>query len=301
MLSYLRKTENSFLQGAVFIANLYSRRLRYKFNFSRVGKKINLKSTRELTKFKSSDTLFILGSGESIAKYPGWYFDNISQHDSIGFNFWLLHKFVPTFYVGEVKEDCQRSQDLWENLRARSREYKNTPIIFKYNKAFLEQSIDMPNSLKELFILNYLNIPGKSLSELGKWLTYLDRRGYFGKKDFRGTILFRQASLSWLLVFAVHLGYKKIVLCGVDLNTPKYFFDIPSSVNVHEGMKIPDPGFEEKVHPTFNADLCQSGLAIPEILEIMNQSILENKNIELLVASETSALFPQLPLYNWAK
>ena len=48
---------------------------------------------------KNSDTLFILGSGESINSIKIW--DKIRKHDSVGFNYFIFNDFVPNFYIFE--------------------------------------------------------------------------------------------------------------------------------------------------------------------------------------------------------
>ena len=50
-------------------------------------------------KNKNSDTLFILGSGESINSIKIW--DKIRSHDSVGFNYFIFNNFVPSFYILE--------------------------------------------------------------------------------------------------------------------------------------------------------------------------------------------------------
>ena len=53
-------------------------------------------------KYKKSDTLFILGSGSTINKISDKQWGKIDDHDSIGFNFWLVHDFVPDFFKFEL-------------------------------------------------------------------------------------------------------------------------------------------------------------------------------------------------------
>ena len=48
--------------------------------------------------FKTSDTLFILGSGPSISLITDYQWDFISLHNSAAFNRWFYHPFVPDFY-----------------------------------------------------------------------------------------------------------------------------------------------------------------------------------------------------------
>ena len=56
----------------------------------------------ELSTVKRSDTLFILASGSSINKISLARWDAIARHDSIGFNFWPIHPFIPTMYFIEA-------------------------------------------------------------------------------------------------------------------------------------------------------------------------------------------------------
>ena len=59
--------------------------------------------TSVIKRYKTSDTLFILGSGPSICELNSKHFKIISDHDSIGFGFWCIHDFAPTYYMMEFK------------------------------------------------------------------------------------------------------------------------------------------------------------------------------------------------------
>ena len=43
------------------------------------------------------------------------------------------------------------------------------------------------------------------------------------------------------MTFALQLGYKKIILCGVDLNSNQYFYDISSESYESHGLVLPPP------------------------------------------------------------
>ena len=51
----------------------------------------------QLRSFKTSDRIYILGSGESILDISKQEWDEINSHNSIGFNHWYVHDFEPTF------------------------------------------------------------------------------------------------------------------------------------------------------------------------------------------------------------
>jgi hypothetical protein len=134
---------------------------------------------------------------------------------------------------------------------------------------------------------------------LRRWFTVLDSIGYFSQKNKSQCMLYRQASLSWLVSFALRLGYRNIVLCGVDLNSTDYFYDIDSSYAKSNNLVIPNAGFQDKVHPTENPDKCQANTPISEVLAIMQETLLDKQNINLYVGAKSSALYPAIPLYKW--
>ena len=51
----------------------------------------------DLHTYKRSDTLIVLGSGASINDISPERWKAIARHDSVGFNFWPIHPFVPTY------------------------------------------------------------------------------------------------------------------------------------------------------------------------------------------------------------
>ena len=52
-----------------------------------------------LNEVKKSNTLFILGSGDSINDINNKQWEEIKQSDSLGINSWLVHKHMPTYML----------------------------------------------------------------------------------------------------------------------------------------------------------------------------------------------------------
>jgi hypothetical protein len=298
VLNRIRKSENDFLQGGIFIGNIFLRWIKHLY-IQKICQSALRAKKWNLHQFKHSDTLFILASGQSIAGYSKDQFAEINRHDSVGFNFWLLHPFVPTYYIGEFLPDSERSNLLWKNLSMRALDYCRIPVILKYSSAFWHDRHLLPKALQEVFIASHLSIPGMSRGSLSRWLKILDRFNVLCGWLPAGLIVFRQASLSWLLIFALKLGYKKIVLCGVDLNTPKYFYDIETGFCQERGLFIPPSEFSSAVHPTNNPLNCSGSLAITDVLHIMDETLFKKRGAEIFVGAESSALFPGFPLYPW--
>lgn len=298
VLYRIRKSENGYLQGGVFIGNLFFKCLKHLYIQSRCRSALGSQKW-QLRQFKHSDTLFILGSGQSIAAYTKEQFLEIQRHDSVGFNFWLLHPVVPTYYIGEFLPESERSNLLWENLSIRAKDYAGIPVIFKYSSTLWAERHLVPAPLKQIFIASHMSIPGMTKDSLTRWFKLLDSFNLLCGALPAGLILFRQASLSWLLVFALQLGYKRIVFCGVDLNTPQYFYEVQSDFCKERGLLVPPPEFAAPVHPTNNPVHCSGGLPITDVLHLMNDVVLKKRGVEIFAGAESSALYPGFPLYRW--
>lgn len=298
MFSSIRNSNNSLLQGAIFRINLVLRSKRYQYCLRQIPNG-PYKQLSELRRYKQSDTLFILGSGSSIAEFGDREIDHIGKHDSIGFNFWLLHPFVPTYYTVEFIASSERSGELWNALKIRAEEYRSTPVIFKYSKGFRESAHLIPKALKEIFLTSQLNIPGSDLKSLSKWLLFLRRKKLFHNGNDENCIVYRQASVSWLITLGLRLGYKKIVLCGIDLKKPEYFYDIDKSFPLSKGLPIPGDSFEGQTHPTESLAESVSQTPISSVLQTVNETVLKPEGVELFIASRSSALYPAFDLYDW--
>lgn len=298
MLSSLRSSKNAYLQGAVFLANLFLRQVQHQFARRSLARKKPFRGW-DFAARKSSHTLFVLASGASIAALSREQLAEIRRHDSVGFNFWLLHQLVPTYLVVEFLPDSDRSEHLWQNLAGRAADYAEVPVIFKYSPTLARQVDRIPDALGCISLSHHLSIPGESRAGLARWLRLLDRAGLLSGRLPRGVMLFRQASLSWLLVFALRLGYRNIVFCGADLNTPRYFFEVDDTFPRSRGLSLPPREFATASHPTNIAGQCAGGVTIEEVLALFAEEVLARHGVCLFLGSSSSALYPRFPLYPW--
>jgi hypothetical protein len=294
-----KHTRKTWFQNTVFFLNLFFKPVRHLLLQSRYLRSSRVRNWNSFPK-RSSETLFIMGSGGSIAAYPARRFEEIQNNDSIGFNFWMLHEMVPTYYVAELLPNSQRSLDLLVNLTRRAEDYQNVTVILKDSPTLQNNIQNIPATFKNVYISSQLNIPGNDDARLAKWLRLLDRLGLFSGNAKKGLFLYRQASLSWLMVFAILQGYQNIVLCGVDLITPEYFYEIDSRYCVEKNLRIPPPEFEESVHPTLLENLSSGKLPIDRILTITNRELLQPREVRLFTGSKKTILHPMLPRYEWA-
>jgi len=264
-----------------------------------------------LERKKSSETVFILGSGSSINEISDAQWKQIDQHDSIGLNRWPIHDFVPTYYVFEQHlspDEPKFNKMFWKMIEAVGEDYRDIPVILKDASAVTDrlEPADLPKWLREKLIISC----DSAFPQLVAWsseekqhrrlLRYLDYKCYFDRQSYR--LLYRKrSSISYLIHLAVVLGYDTIVLCGVDLTDSKYFFE--SEQYQDSDIPIPWRSFRrerdgtDETHKVNDPELGR--LTLENIVYMLDDLILTPRDIDLYVESDRSALHPELPQYEY--
>jgi len=274
----------------VFFIYRYMQFLKRKRKLNDAIDKYNLKhfSDFNIEDHKSSDNLFILGSGASINDYGKEEWEKIKNGDSFGFNFWMIHDFVPTYYMFEPMKKPNREKKFIQLLNLKKGQYKNTPFILKDLETREFPFDKVPERLKNNFYVPYkFKISGNSKKSLNKSIIYIKKLNLLNES----IQLFRKGSLSQAIYFGYQFNYKNIVLCGVDLNSTDYFYE-----SQHFKMKdlpIPKTGQTGKVHKTF--DKQKYNITIDDVIKCMQDTLLSDRN--LYIGSKKSALHPELDYY----
>lgn len=250
-------------------------------------------------KKKNSDTLFILGSGESINSIKIW--DQIETHDSVGFNYFIFNNFVPNFYVFEsAYPECEDEYNAQLSLiEKKINKLKSTKVFLKISRGFegIKKILDK-NSINYKLLFE-LNFNSNDVEELKKKITH---KKYYLIKDY---LLLGQgvASIERLCLKAFFSGYKKIVLCGVDLNNSHYFFEKNQLLN-EDLKKISNKIMESKKkvhkggsHITSDIKYCKGGIVVQDVLSIYQKYIFKDKS-QIFVENENSLLKQFFPVYN---
>ena len=170
--------------------------------------------------FKNSDTLFAMATGASISDYSKTDFEIISNHDSIGVNFFIIHDFMPSFYIMEPHKS---SLGLFDILSKKQETVSGIPYLYK--------GYSSPCTLARLFD-NIKSIPETEKAFLimkdswakGEWRDMpkylIDQILDSNQSDYFYNYI---ASIIYIVFMAYKVGYKNIVLCGFDMDD-KYFY-----------------------------------------------------------------------------
>lgn len=248
---------------------------------------------------KSSDTLFILGSGSSVLSYTEEEWRTVAAHDSLGFNYWILHPFVPTHYIFELTKLDWDVECIRKNLAERVDFTRQSSIYMKDAERFDLQAIieavrDLPPFAGDpLRLLWEAEIPGDTLQDFSRALIGMGRAGCFSGGRL-WAVPKKRATLFFAISLAVRAGYKRIVLCGVDLNNTNYFFKT-EGFSAPSNLCIPPDYQSGPIHKT--NDPVHGEVTISVILDLFDRIVLQPRGIALSVAKSSSALHPRFPAY----
>jgi hypothetical protein len=249
---------------------------------------------KEFLKYKTSDTIFILGSGPSINLITENQWDHISKHNSIGFNYWLVHEFVPTLFMYQGVDEAMLNL-----LNDSFDKYKDVPFILRGTDiAFgrFNMNDSRINLLKNnpVYFLNSFPVSSMSNIEIKKLIKFMHSLGYFNFGEIsRLTPKFR-SSLGLLISLCYQMGYKKIVLCGMDMQNSQHFWD--SDLYKNQRVKYGLP-LENSVNIGLFTDVRYSKNTVPEYVYSLNDWMFHKDNVEISLINSQSELYPKLKVY----
>jgi hypothetical protein len=236
--------------------------------------------------FKTSDTMFILGGGESINDVTKQQWEHVAKHDSMGMNFWPVHRFVPSYWYTNVPRDPVHAEKMLDSIRGNVNNNYDETVIFLSHNRVVRRGFH-PRVMREWFpprakVCYYTYIqPAERLTE-----------------DQLGRTLYYRGGLSLCLDIVFRLGYKKIVLLGVDLRNRVHFYDHYPSMKwqFQTGYSVPVEEKEDLPHGT----MIEKGEKKPlneYILAVHN--LFMKQGIRLFAGSPGSILAADLPAYRF--
>lgn len=251
--------------------------------------KYKIHCLEELLENKKSDTLFILGSNKSVNKIQDSVWVKLKQFDTLGFNFWIYHKFVPTYFISEYGKDKRVHKYLMQQVQNRSSDYRDTIFLVSTHE---HRKGRMPRLMPESFASN-----PNMFNYLFPKIVECPGSRPFKVEDFKKSIFYR-GSLNHCLYIARILQFKKIALLGCEMDSAVPFYnDYLETQWIYE-IEGYDISKEEKKKLNYLALVEGKGKhnIIDTILAI-NDYVFKPEGIELYVFNKKSLLYPKIPLF----
>ena len=248
----------------------------------------------EAARRRSSDTLFILGSGPSILRVSDEQWKQVARHDSFGINFSFLLDVVPTFHIMEDGKQAWLRRLVAEVLAPRRRRLRDTVWFASHKQP--RRGLH-PRTAPEMFpehptVCVYPYPPVIRLEE--------DRP--FRAKDFERTAVYR-GTMSVVLHLALRLGYRRLVLLGVDLHTVAHFFDdLPEMRGYAEEHRRGQRKRLGVPHVSAFPSMIAVGnkyRPFDEYLYALHELHLRPRGIALAMGDASSVVCPRIPAFGW--
>ena len=254
----------------------------------------------ELLRRKKSDTLVILGSGKSINEITREHWEEFASYDSIGFNFWPVHSFIPNFYFFETPRDKGRYNVFKELFLLTEQQYKSSLIAYK-DLSFYGDITLRDRVLDVSYFIDFFSVPGSSLNYFKSSLSIIDF--FYRHRMFQSVNFGKRASIIALLFLGIKMRYKRIIICGIDLMHSDYFYDQAFLKNPLVPHEIVSSLVEENnkvfsnnsVHKTNNK--AYGELIVEDLIMNISKHKISEKT-RLVVYNSSSLLSKFLPTYN---
>ena len=247
---------------------------------------------------------FILGAGASVNELTSRHFAQMSSEFSIGINSWVSHEFTPNVYSFEADGLAEaQSPEIIAMSRALAKKAQRRPhiglLLLRPKRADLQhRMVDIPPIMRDRALMyGRYNLHSRSVSNLRQDLRSLLRAER--RKPLRlPAVVDNGASVARMLTLSALMGFKKTVLVGVDLNSNNYFWTDSPSSSTNKDLARNYPRGSGVIHKTLSTvDRPFSNLFfVAELARALNEVF----SLTTYVASRSSALAEDMPLYDWS-
>jgi hypothetical protein len=236
----------------------------------------------EFFKEKTSDIIYLLGTGCSINEITNEQWSIILGYDHICINSWYYHptiipKWCHLEIIGEneIAIARRRFEEKWE------KGWKNVKYVIQ--KEAKETLLSVVGHLGNAQVYEYERVnrgDRKKIKNTGSDANFNPDDGNIYKSYCY--------SVTNIIHILYLMGYEKIICWGLDMNNSKYFW---------ADMK---PEVRGEVHKTFEAksiDSPHGTLRIAPYIIDFNNRHMKPKDREIFVGHKTTALYPALKLW----
>lgn len=248
----------------------------------------------EVLGYKRSDTVFILGSGPSINEITDREWRHIAEHDSMGFNFWVIHSFVPTFYIFQG-----HSESMMNAFKGEGAKYKDVPFMVRgssFSKGLIDFSDNRLSSVTNnpVFYIREYPISSRCSIEIDLLLRYVDALGLLTHGVISNFVPKWRGTLGLLISLCYQMGYKKIVLCGMDMHKADHFWDYGYYKKFRKKYNLPREGAS---NITSFTDKIRSPNTVPRYVRHLRDWMADKAGVKIFVINKGTILFPEIRKY----
>lgn len=191
---------------------------------------------------KKSRTLYVLGSGPSISSLTPQHFKAIAAADSLGFNFWIHHWFVPNYYLLQIPKNIDAKNELIRLIEEKRDEYLNCHVFLRGDhnrtaKKDLRRILEFGFGKMPMRHIPEFPISPESSIPVESQLRFLDNLGMLEKGRISKYVPKPAGTLGLGISLALQMGYDNIVLLGVDMKDTRHFFDGPQEKTTRRRVK----------------------------------------------------------------
>ncbi|SHI30633.1 hypothetical protein SAMN04487911_10147 [Arenibacter nanhaiticus] len=261
-------------------------------------------------KKKKSDTVFIFGSGESINELTEKEWNIIKKHNLIGLNYSFVHPIVPDYFLMEMIPFKEMQDYFCEYTKDK---YAKVDMFFQF-KHILKSGFDL--NKYEFKNKAFVHIPHLLPTIYPEILEYYFNDLIKSKGLSLAHLVHHNSHVGCAVMFAQALGYKRIVLLGIDLNGGDYFTDseqisesYPPTKDYIKLNKLRNKynqvknDFKGNLHPTMNAQLMKErgSVSMDEYFRVYQKNIVNTNNVKLYVNSDKSILSEFIEVFDFKK
>lgn len=264
--------------------------LRQRFN----RRHYNILTEEQLAAYRRSDTIFILGSGYSLNDITPKEWAHIGKHDVLGFSGAIYQKWISVNFHLLRGWDYGSRESLMRWYYSADRYARD----LQANPLFINSVLLMFADYHNVFcntLLGFKMIPAGSNIFLYKSSKSLDG---LPSETLKKGIVHGVGTLCDAVNFAYLLGWKRIVLVGVDLYDSRYFWGRPDGTEVLDAAgklassEITNRGKRwDEAHNTV-----QNGII--ELMGRWRKHFADGRGVSLEIYNSRSLLSKVIPVYS---
>ena len=230
-------------------------------------------------------------------------FARISKGFSVGINAWVSHPFVPNAYSFEADGiDEPPSPEIKRMTEALGEKLEMKPDLTLFllrpkRPELRKRMVSVPSKAKSnAFMYGRYNVTSRQLRNLAGDLDGIFSK-YKGSQGGLPTVVDNGSSVTRMLSLCTLLGFKEIVLVGVDLNGSPYFWADHGATKKGLEVWCDYPRPHQPQHETL--DTSRRPFSNLDFIVTLSRTLQSQFGVQVFAGSNKSALSRSLPVFSW--